>query len=539
MIASETQQEIIEVYIGTFNRAPDASGLAYWVSNIENSGWSINDVATSMFDSSEVALEYPDTLTNEQFLNQVYNNVLGRNGDSEGIAYWLTQMDAGIQRSQMITTIINGAKADSGSAQDKALLENKKDAAIYFALDLASDDISLASKAMTVITNDVSTVQVSKDLQDLAQAISDDTLSIVLGDSTNNILNGTEANNFIYADEGDDTILATEGDNTIVAGNGKDTIQTGEGIDIIKSGNGDDTIYANGGDDMIYGHAGNDSIHGEDGDDTINAGSGDDYIYGDDGSDILYGEDGADTIYGGNGDDIINAGTGNDNVYAKDGTNYIDGDMGNDTIYGGLGIDTIYGGAGDDLIYGQEGDDILDGLIDNDTIYGGAGNDIVNGNEGNDILYGGTGDDNIDAEEGNDTLYGGKGADTLSGGEGQDNFIFTELSSNLTTYDTLLDFTYSNSGLDTLTFLNQGDEIINSTTTNVISATTLQEAADLASTGDGSINGIVNWFIYEDNTYVVEDLNVLDVFDDTTDSIIKLQGNIDLDGLDSDTIMFM
>ena len=30
MIASETQQQVIEIYIATINRAPDATGLAYW-----------------------------------------------------------------------------------------------------------------------------------------------------------------------------------------------------------------------------------------------------------------------------------------------------------------------------------------------------------------------------------------------------------------------------------------------------------------------------------------------------------------------------
>ena len=145
----------------------------------------------------------------------------------------------------------------------------------------------------------------------------------------------------------------------------------------------------------------------------------------------------------------------------------------------------------------------------------------------------------IDAEEGDDTIYGGLGIDSLVGGEGEDSFIFSELSSNLTSLDTILDFTYSSSGFDTLTFLDQGNEIINSSSINVITATTLTEAADLASTQDGSVNGIINWFIYEDNTYVVEDLNVAVTFDDTTDTIVKLQGHINLTSLDSDTIMFL
>jgi len=538
MTTSQTQQNIIELYIATFNRAPDADGLAYWVSNVESSGWSLEQVAKSMFDSEEVNTTYPDTLSNTEFLNKVYTNVLGRDGDPDGVAYWLTQMEKGILKSQMITTIVNGAKADSGEAADKQYLENKKEAGVYFSVELKSNDLTLAKTSMEDITSDINTVQHSKDKQDLFIATSEATLEIILGDETKNIINGTEVNNFIYANAEDDTILASKGDNIIIAGDGTDTVQTGIGKDTIKGGNGDDTVYANEGDDMIHGNRDNDSLHGEAGNDTIYGDIGDDYIYGDDGDDMLYGGEGVDNIYAGIGDDIINGGLGNDYIYATDGKNFIDGDDGNDVIYGGLDIDTIYGGAGDDTIYGQEGDDIIDGLTDDDTIYGGNGNDKLNGNEGNDTIYGGTGDDMIDAEEGDDMIYGGLGIDTLVGGEGKDTFVFESLTSNITNLDTILDFTYASTGFDKITLIDKGTEVINSAKTVVSTANTLQEAANLASLGDGSTNAITSWFVYEDDTYIVEDLNVAVTFDDTTDVIIKLQGTLDLAGLNQDTLIF-
>jgi len=539
MIASQTQQQIIELYIGTFNRSPDAQGLAYWVSNVETSNWSIENVAMSMFDSEEVAEKYPTTLTNKEFLNQVYQNILGRTGDAAGIEYWLAEMANGIQRSQMVITIINGAKATSGNPTDKQLLENKKEAGTYFALQLASNDLVSAATSMQVVTSDVLTVQLSKDMQELSKAVSEELLTIIQGDNQDNLLHGTDANNFIYAGAGNDTIITGAGNNTVIAGNGTDTIHAGAGNDILKGGNGNDTIYAGAGNDIIYGEAGNDSLHGEDGDDTIYGGDGDDYIYGGAGNDTLYGGAGNDTIHGGEGNDYIDGGDGDDYIYAGDGVNFIYGGAGNDVIYGGSGVDTIYGGAGNDTIYGQDGNDIIDGLTGDDTIYGGAGDDIIHGGAGNDILYGGAGNDTIHGEEGDDTIYAGLGADILSGGEGKDNFVFEAFSSTLTSMDIILDFTYLTIGFDTLTLIHQGTEIINSTGINVSQASTLSEAADLASTQDGSTNAYVNWFIFEDNTYVVEDLSNLNTFDPTTDIIVKLQGNITLDGLNSNTILFI
>ncbi|MDY0202067.1 MAG: DUF4214 domain-containing protein [Tenuifilaceae bacterium] len=538
MTASKTQQQIIELYIATFNRAPDADGLAYWVSTIESSGWSLRQVSDSMFESAEVALNYPETLSNAEFLNQVYLNVLGRAGDGAGIDYWLAQMATGIQRSQMIITIINGAKAASGDPIDRQFLQNKKEAGIYFSVELGLNDLALAQASMDGITSDLATVQPSKDRQDLAVAIAEAKLDIILGDETNNILKGNALDNFIYGDAGDDTILAMQGNNTIVAGDGIDTIQTGSGNDIIKGGNGDDTIYAGDGDDIIYGNSGNDSLHGEGGNDTIYGGDGDDYIYGGAGDDLLYGGAGNDNIHGGTGNDTIYGGDGDDYIYVTDGVNFIYGGDGNDVIYGGSGKDTIYGGAGDDTIYGGDGDDILDGLTGDDIIYGGAGNDQINGNEGNDILYGGSGNDMIDGEMGDDTIYGGLGADILVGGEGRDNFVFETQDSNFTTMDIILDFTYTAAGYDTIALIAQGSEIINSQKSSVSSATTLQEAADIASQNDGSTDAIVSWFIYDHNTYIVQDLSDLPTFDETTDVIIKLQGTLDLTGLNQNTILF-
>lgn len=538
MIVTQTQEKIIEIYIGTFNRAPDASGLEYWVRHVEVDGWSVEDVAKSMFDSVEVAQTYPKTLSNAAFLDAVYQNVLGRNADATGLAYWLDEMDNGIQRSQMITTIINGAKADTGDAQDKQLLLNKTEAAAYFALELKLDDTQLAAEAMTVVSSDFASVQVSQDLQDLGKAQLDNVLNRVLGDDSKNNLIGTNVDDFLYGAAGDDTILATSGDNTVVAGNGTDTIQTGDGNDTVKGGNGDDTIYAGDGDDLLYGNSDDDSIHGDAGDDTIYGDDGEDYLYGDDGDDLLYGGDGEDNIFAGEGDDRVNAGAGDDSINAVDGNNFLDGDTGDDIIYGGLGEDLIYGGSGDDTIYGQEGNDIIDGLIDDDLIYGGVGDDILNGNEGDDEIYGGVGDDAIDAEEGNDTIYGGKGADTLVGGEGNDTFVFEALSSTLENLDTILDFSYSIAGIDSFSFEEKGTATIGETALDVSVATTLEEAATLATKEDGSSNTQINWFVFEDNTYVVQDNSSLNTFDGENDIIVKLQGAVSLDQFNINSIDF-
>lgn len=536
---TQIQNDIIEIYIASFDRAPDAAGLAYWVDNVANQGWSISDVAKSIFQSPEVASKYPDSLSNEDFLNTVYNDTLGRDGDSAGITYWLGQMTAGMTKDNMILAIINGAKADTGSAEDKIFLENKKDVGYHFAVDLGLDDVALAKDCLSEITRLPSSVDEAKDKLDAYKDSLDDTISLIEGDNSDNTINGTDTANHIYSFDGNDVIVAGDGNNTIVCGTGIDTIHAGAGDDTIKARAGDDTVYAGAGNDIIYGDEGNDSLHAEDGDDIIYGGDGNDYIYGDEGNDTIHGDDGNDTIDAGAGDDTIYGGKGNDVIDAGEGNNFVYAGDGDDTVSGGITTDQIYGGMGDDTVYGLDGDDIIDGLTGDDTIYGGIGNDIIDGNEGDDDLYGASGDDTISGESGSDTIVGGTGADILTGGEGGDVFTFQTGDSNLTTLDKIIDFTFSGISRDKLGLVEQGSPVISASKTDVSTATTLTEAADIATAEDGSTNALVHWFTYEDNTYVVEDLSAETTFQDASDIIIELQGILDLQGLDTSSISFI
>ena len=536
----EQQKEIIELYIATFNRAPDYDGLSYWLEKITEDQWSIDDIALSFFDQEETQSKYPTELDNEEFLNEIYNNVLGRDPDQEGVNYWLEELDNGtLLKSDMIIAIINGAKADTGTQEDKQYLENKTEAGYYYAVELELNDLDIAKTAMQLVDTTVDSIQNSKDLQDFFKSNESSLYEIIVGDEDANNIEGTSNNNFIYGGEGNDTIITSSGDNMILSGSGTDTIHTGDGIDTVKAGLGDDTIYSYGGNDILYGNAGDDSLHGLEGNDTIYGESGDDYIYGDEGDDTLYGGDDDDSIYGGEGDDIIYAGNGNDAIFVTNGENFIDASFGDDIINGGSDIDTVYGGEGNDTIYGQEGDDILEGLLGDDLIYGGPGSDIINGSEGDDELYCGSGEDVINAEEGDDIIYAGLGVDLLAGGEGDDNFIFDTLTSTMTEMDTIIDFTYNGSGADTISLVNKGIEIISTTKLNIAGITSLNDAVDFAVSGDGSTNALVNWFIFEDNTYIVEDVSAENTFQEASDLVIKLQGNIDLLGLDTHTISFL
>ncbi|WP_125900888.1 beta strand repeat-containing protein [Methylobacterium indicum] len=75
---------------------------------------------------------------------------------------------------------------------------------------------------------------------------------------------------------------------------------------------------------------------------------------------------------------------GDDNLSGSSGADNVSLGNGNDTFRGGAGADTLYGNQGNDVLYGEEGNDVLYGGEGNDTLFGGLGNNTLQGDAGAD-----------------------------------------------------------------------------------------------------------------------------------------------------------
>lgn len=86
---------VLRVYRAVLGREPDAGGLAFWVGQY-NDGLSLADMAEQFTLQPEFESLYGDDPTNEELVAAVYLNVLGRNGDPGGMAFWLDQLETGL-----------------------------------------------------------------------------------------------------------------------------------------------------------------------------------------------------------------------------------------------------------------------------------------------------------------------------------------------------------------------------------------------------------------------------------------------------------
>ena len=133
-----------ELYVGFFNRVPEAEGLAYWIGEIQ-SGVTLNAVADQFYSAGVQFGVYSESMTEPQFITAIYANVLGRTGDSapnnDEIGYWQEWLHTGTNSKgamvlQMLSDCHTWFVGDPVVGWVVDLLDNKAEVADYFAIEL-------------------------------------------------------------------------------------------------------------------------------------------------------------------------------------------------------------------------------------------------------------------------------------------------------------------------------------------------------------------------------------------------------------------
>jgi len=89
-------------FYGVFNRAPDVSGLGYWINGLDE-GATLVDVANGFLQSPEFVTDYGSPLTNESYVNQLYQNFFQRSGDAPGVVFWVDALNLGlVERAEVL-----------------------------------------------------------------------------------------------------------------------------------------------------------------------------------------------------------------------------------------------------------------------------------------------------------------------------------------------------------------------------------------------------------------------------------------------------
>lgn len=124
-------QTIGRLYEAGLGRSFDDPGLNYWIDTYQT-GVPLDDVAESFLLSDEFEFNYGDAyaLPPEEFVDVMYDNVLGREPDPAGFNYWVDILDSGFADQEDI--LISFSDSPENFAQSSYLLELEQVAPGYW-----------------------------------------------------------------------------------------------------------------------------------------------------------------------------------------------------------------------------------------------------------------------------------------------------------------------------------------------------------------------------------------------------------------------
>lgn len=93
--------QAFRLYQAAFGRAPDAGGLGYWIAALDG-GASLQSVADGFVNSAESIDLYGAATSDAHFVASLYHNVLHRDGEAAGQAYWEGALHDGGSRAGVL-----------------------------------------------------------------------------------------------------------------------------------------------------------------------------------------------------------------------------------------------------------------------------------------------------------------------------------------------------------------------------------------------------------------------------------------------------
>jgi hypothetical protein len=157
-----TAEDVARIFGATLDRAPDVAGLEFWTFETDDLHVPLSAVANSFATSPEFIQHY-GSLSNAAFVDQLYENVLGRTADAAGAQYWTGLLAAGDSRG---TIALGFAQSRENKANTLSTGGDTNDAEAYrlyqAALNRAPDETGLTFWS-SVLANGATPTQVAQD----------------------------------------------------------------------------------------------------------------------------------------------------------------------------------------------------------------------------------------------------------------------------------------------------------------------------------------------------------------------------------------
>ena len=103
---SGSEGQIARLYVGVFGREPDSDGFAYWVGQRSSAAQTLDEMATFFVGfAPEFEEIYGSATSDAEYVTLLYQNILCREPDAGGLAFWLGELSGGMTRARVLLSL--------------------------------------------------------------------------------------------------------------------------------------------------------------------------------------------------------------------------------------------------------------------------------------------------------------------------------------------------------------------------------------------------------------------------------------------------
>ena len=158
MAYTDYLDRVQEIYIGYYQRPADPAGLVYWAARLDASGGNMDEIIAAFANSPEAQALYPNisVATIDAIINQIYQNLFGRDAEPEGIAFYHNGFVNGtFTAATIMTNILDGATGlDALSVDNKVAAANIFTETVDPGLDHADIQVTYSGEADAIAARD-------------------------------------------------------------------------------------------------------------------------------------------------------------------------------------------------------------------------------------------------------------------------------------------------------------------------------------------------------------------------------------------------
>lgn len=118
---------VAKSYIAYYGRPAEPEGLKFWTEQLDRSDGNLDEIINAFSHSAESQALYAG-LSSVEVVGTLYHQLFGRAPEAEGLQYWTSQLDNGsVSRQSVMLALMNGAQGT-----DAVVVNNKLTAAALF-----------------------------------------------------------------------------------------------------------------------------------------------------------------------------------------------------------------------------------------------------------------------------------------------------------------------------------------------------------------------------------------------------------------------